>query len=693
MIGVLSAIALGWGLWTSRNLPFVPDIGTLLAHRGVGDYTLSMSHLFDLTGPSFAALRLPAALAAVTLLIGPMAGWLLRLQRKAFAATVSVALTMTVFFIAAHIAFARFEPMLSSKQLADTIMQKGTPADTFIIYGEQSSGSSVVFYTHNFFHWKPALLVVPRCGQHGEGSTLLWGSCYPDAPDIFLSDDAAVVRSWGTGERKWLFAEDTGRNQGGAACSAGGSIPCSRWRQGTVDGPAAPVDRIDAVNEGRLRMSKGQRDGLYLLVLGSGIFLLLGLALEIGSPHGMVDFKALYYGARCVIEHHDPYSTNQFLAVYQNDGGTFPTDAASAGPVRESILYCINLPTALLLVLPLAALPFGVASICWIVLLAGSLIAASWLMFSATQDWAPQLSGGLIFLILTGSEVLLIIGNAGGVVVSLCIVAAWCFVRERASLLGILCLTAGLVMKPQVAGLIWLFFLLAGGMYRKRAVQTLLASVLVAAVSLWWIGHVSPHWMSELSANLATTSAHGALNDPGPSSMGGHGLAMVISLQAPLSILRDDPHFYNPLSVVICAVLLIFWLLRTLRKPLTPRDAWIALASVACITMLPVYHRSYDARLLLLTVPACALVWTQGGKLAKIALLLNLFAILMISDLFWAPMLAAMTHLHPQTPASQFLFAAAQTFPAPLLLLALGCFYLWVYVRTTGDLVPLRSPQ
>ena len=74
VIGVLAAAALGWGLWTSRNLPFVPDIGTLLAHRGVGDYTLSMSHLFDLTGASFAALRLPAALAAIALLIGPTGG-------------------------------------------------------------------------------------------------------------------------------------------------------------------------------------------------------------------------------------------------------------------------------------------------------------------------------------------------------------------------------------------------------------------------------------------------------------------------------------------------------------------------------------------------------------------------------------------------------------------------------------------
>ena len=208
VIGVLVAAALGWGLWDSRNLPFVPDIGTLLAHRAVAGYTLSMSHFFDLTGPSFAALRLPAVIAGVALLVGPAAGWFLRLRGRHLAATISIALTSAVFLVAAHIAFARFEPMLSSKQMADTIIQKGSPADTFIIFGEQSDASSVIFYTHNFFHGKPALLVLPRCGQHGEGSTLLWGSCYPDAPDIFISNDR-LSNMWGIGERKWLFAQDT----------------------------------------------------------------------------------------------------------------------------------------------------------------------------------------------------------------------------------------------------------------------------------------------------------------------------------------------------------------------------------------------------------------------------------------------------------------------------------------------------
>ncbi len=207
--GLLAAAVLGWGLWTSRHLPFVPDIGTLLAHRDVGGYTLSMSHIFDLTGPSFAALRLPAALAAITLLIGPSVGWLLRVKGKHVAATISVALTAAVFLVAAHIAFARFEPMLSSKQLADTIVNDGSPSDSFIIYGDQSDASSVVFYTHSFLR-SPAFIVVEPCSPHGAGSSLLWGSCYPDAPHIFLSEDQ-LSKMWGTGNRKWLFAQD--RNQ------------------------------------------------------------------------------------------------------------------------------------------------------------------------------------------------------------------------------------------------------------------------------------------------------------------------------------------------------------------------------------------------------------------------------------------------------------------------------------------------
>ena len=211
MIGAGVAAALILGLWESRQLPYVSDIGTLLAHRNVGDYQLSMSHFFDLTGPSFAALRLPAIIAAIALLIGPATSLGLRLTRRNVAATVSMGLTAAVFLIAAHIAFARFEPMLSSRPLATTILANASPSDEFIIFGDQSDASSIVFYTHRFFG-RPAQLVMERCSQHGNGSSLLWGSCYPDAPNIFLTQDQLSAQ-WGHGPRHWLFAQDINRSK------------------------------------------------------------------------------------------------------------------------------------------------------------------------------------------------------------------------------------------------------------------------------------------------------------------------------------------------------------------------------------------------------------------------------------------------------------------------------------------------
>jgi 4-amino-4-deoxy-L-arabinose transferase-like glycosyltransferase len=209
-IGTAAALALVYGLWVSRHLPFVPDVGVLLAHRAVGNYSLSMSHLFDLTGPSFAALRLPAVTAGVALLLGPLAAWKLRREQHHVEATVSVAFTAAIFLIAAHIAFVRFTPMLSSREMARTINHvSGFVGDdpaaaaraTFIIYGDQSDASSVEFYTQ-----RQALLV------HGRSTSMLWGSCYPDAPHIFLTDPE-LLGMWGAGGRKFLFAQDENRDR------------------------------------------------------------------------------------------------------------------------------------------------------------------------------------------------------------------------------------------------------------------------------------------------------------------------------------------------------------------------------------------------------------------------------------------------------------------------------------------------
>ncbi|MEO6964940.1 MAG: glycosyltransferase family 39 protein [Acidobacteriaceae bacterium] len=193
LVGVGVAAALTYELWVSRHLPYISDIGALMAHRDIGGYTLSMSHFLDLTGPSFAALRLPAALAAVTLLVGPTLAWRLRVRKQHLSATFSTAMTAAMFLIAAHLAFVRFQPMLSSRAMANTINQIAGPNDMLLLYGDQSYGSSILFYTQ-----RRGYLV------NGRTSSMLWGSYYPDAPHIFL-DDAQLLAIWGHGPRKFLF--------------------------------------------------------------------------------------------------------------------------------------------------------------------------------------------------------------------------------------------------------------------------------------------------------------------------------------------------------------------------------------------------------------------------------------------------------------------------------------------------------
>ncbi len=198
VIGAAASIALLVGLWESRHLPYVADIGELLAHRGVGNYTLSMSHLFDLTGPSFAALRLPALLALLAFVTGPAIAWLLRQQRRHVAATMAIALFSAMFLLAAHIAFARFGPMLSSARFAERIeglegRGQIAPDTEVMLYGDQAYGSSIPFYLGR---------VLPLV--NGRSSSMLFGSTFPDAPPIFLTS-ADLLRGWGTGARKLLF--------------------------------------------------------------------------------------------------------------------------------------------------------------------------------------------------------------------------------------------------------------------------------------------------------------------------------------------------------------------------------------------------------------------------------------------------------------------------------------------------------
>jgi len=127
------------------------------------------------------------------LLIGPAVAFLLRKRGNQFAATFATAGTMAVFLIAAHIALVRFDPFLGSRTMAREIAPELRPEDRVMIYGDESFGSSLLFYLR-----RPIELV------NGNTTSMWWGSTYPDAPHIFL-DDSDLLRAWNSSQRVFLF--------------------------------------------------------------------------------------------------------------------------------------------------------------------------------------------------------------------------------------------------------------------------------------------------------------------------------------------------------------------------------------------------------------------------------------------------------------------------------------------------------
>jgi hypothetical protein len=192
-ICLIAAGTLVAGLWQSRSLPFVSDIGTVLAKHDMSEDTLSMSHMLDLTGESFAALRLPTILAVIAWTVFPIAMFAFRIRRRQIAATISLTVGMALFLVAAHIALIRFGPYLGSHELATSIQEQEKPGDRVMIYGDQAFGSSLLFYTGQRIY-----LV------NGRTTSMWFGSTYPDAPHIYL-DDADLLREWGSSTRIFLF--------------------------------------------------------------------------------------------------------------------------------------------------------------------------------------------------------------------------------------------------------------------------------------------------------------------------------------------------------------------------------------------------------------------------------------------------------------------------------------------------------
>ena len=219
-LSLVLAIVAGYFLWGAMHIRAASDVSRHLNVRSPEDYLTSMVHLLDLTPSSVADLRLPIVLSSLSVLAAFVVAWALRERGIRWLPNIALALGMTGFILAAHIAHDVLNPTFSSRALAMDINKSLKLGDQIVLYGDIRVAPSIAFYSH-----RNVLL------YDATGSNLEFGSHFPDAPKRFFNDSdfsdlwqgrgrvflvvplehEEEVRKKLAGHSVWLFAEAGGK--------------------------------------------------------------------------------------------------------------------------------------------------------------------------------------------------------------------------------------------------------------------------------------------------------------------------------------------------------------------------------------------------------------------------------------------------------------------------------------------------
>jgi hypothetical protein len=334
------------------------------------------------------------------------------------------------------------------------------------------------------------------------------------------------------------------------------------------------------------------------------------------------DFVPVYTGARCLLHGCNPYDTSQLEQQFYEAGG-HATELPS-----WQIDVPVYPPSTFLVLSPLALLRFPVARVLWFLLNGCLLVTAARLI----QDMSPPqhrwLTTILVSYFVITAEIVLVLGQPAVFAISLVIIGSYLFLRGRLLPAGASLFLLSLAVKPQIGGMIVLYLLLRRIHWRYAAMALAGAGALLLSASLI-LGHHprSAAWASTLRTNLSATLSPGGSADPRPENQQAIG---DLNLQSLTSIVFPEAHTFNAVAYSAFLVLLALGVLVVLRTSANQETHLISLAALSVLTLMPVYHRFYDTRLLLLSIPAVGIVFQKRRLLGALIAILTFLATISI---------------------------------------------------------------
>jgi hypothetical protein len=352
-------------------------------------------------------------------------------------------------------------------------------------------------------------------------------------------------------------------------------------------------------------MNKPQSRAVWRIVVG---FLLVASAAEfvvrvplrLGNSSNWNDFLSPYIQSRAWIQGQDPYNSQNLVRFWPSDlqePDFVIRESTDSTLVERHGIPSPYPPTSFVVLAPLAVLPWTAAQWVWISI---SILTVAWMLIAVANFARIRLTTtrGLFFLAfcigLAPLHTGLATENPAVFAVALSVIALWLAEQHRDSVAGLF-IALSICLKPPI-GLCFLFFYLTSRRWKILLVAcgAVALVALAAAGRMWFLG---VPWIASYNSLVQHMFAPGAIND---FTSANPVWFQMVNLQGPLYEILWNSHAAKTLSLFAGITLLLVW---TVLKLASEEPAMLLeISALAVLSLLAVYHRFYDAGLLILPV-------------------------------------------------------------------------------------------
>ena len=350
-----------------------------------------------------------------------------------------------------------------------------------------------------------------------------------------------------------------------------------------------------------------------LLLLAATEFIMRGPVRFLGWSAEWNDFSQNYTASKLWLQGQSPCDPKNFVALWRKQVGS----RLDLNDVRTHLAPPLG---ELVVLAPIAAFPWKIAKILWLILLLVAFATTAWAL-AATAGFRPGDLRTQAFIVaclaLAPFQTGIASGNQTILVVGLCALGIWAAQRRSDIAAGVL-FGIACSLKPQLGAFLVLFYLVRGRWRLfSTAVATTFGLILVAVIYLWLRGTA---WTQDFLNNArGFVSANNNIDDFSSVNPGRFNL---INLQVPAFSITGNASSANLLAFAISFCLVCAWLFWAIKGRQRVPEL-LSLGAIAIVGLMPVYHRFYDASLL--AVPLCWCFVTCAEKsnaIARAALLL-----------------------------------------------------------------------